>query len=66
MAYGKMRGSKAVNKGYGSKGSKRMSYNGMVKPILGSTKQTDPPAFRSYSPGHGSISNIAHYSQIGG
>ncbi len=61
MAYGKMK--KGYSKGYGSK---RMSYNGMVKPIMGTTKRTDPPAFRDYSPGHGTISNIAHYSQIGG
>jgi len=57
MAYGK-------NKS--SKGSKRSSYNGMIKPILGSTKRTDPPSFRNYSPGHGNVSAIMGYKTIGG
>ena len=61
MAYGTY-----GKKSGGSKGSKRMSYNGMVKPILGSTKRTDPPSFRNYSPGHGNISAILGYKSIGG
>ena len=66
MAHYSMKKSSATNKGYGSKGSKRMSYNGIVKPILGSTKRTDDPSFRDYSPKHGNISAIAGYKQIGG
>lgn len=66
MAYGKMKKSGAVNKGYGSSMGKRSSYNGMVKSIMGSTSQTKGPGFMTEGGPHGNISNIAHYSHIGG
>jgi len=66
MGYGKLKKSSAVNKGYGGKMGKRNSYNGMVKPIMGSTSQTKEPGFMSESGPHGNISAIAGFKNIGG
>ena len=48
-----------------SKKSKRSSYNGTMKPILGTTETTKKPDFMSESGPHGNIGNIASYKYIG-